>query len=259
MSRQAPPLVHLDEIEVRYGGVVAVDRVSFELEAGVIYGLIGPNGSGKSTLLASMSGARRADAGSFHFGGRECNRLPSWKLAGLGLARTFQGTRLIPGMTVWDNVRLGLEWGGGRKSRSERREVPESQRVDRALKLCNLSEVGGADAFALPYGTQRLVEIARAVVAQPKLLLLDEPAAGMHAAEKAEIEDVQRALVEEGVTQLLVEHDLRMIGRVCSWVFVLNSGTLIAQGPPDAVANDPIVQDAYLGKRRKSDAASASL
>lgn len=246
MSLASAPLLQLDNVVVRYGGVAAVDGVSFELEPGSIYGLVGPNGSGKSTLLAAVAGTRSANEGSIRLDGQETRRRRPWELAAAGVARTFQGTRLVDGMSVLDNVLLGCEWG--RKDRTVRRSSARA-RATEAMEICDLLDVSGARPSSLSYGRQRLVEIARAIAAGPRLLLLDEPVAGMNGEERNEVERVQTDLQARGVTQLLVEHNMHMVARLCSEVFVLNSGKLIAHGTAEEIAEDPVVKDAYLGRR----------
>jgi len=236
-------ILELRSVAVRYGGVAAVDGVSFGVPRGSICGLVGPNGSGKSSLLAAISGGRPADAGQVLIDGVDARRRRPWQHAHAGLARTFQGTRLVRGLTVRENVLLGAEWG----PRSHRKQA--AQRTDAALAACRIAHLADADPLALPYGTQRLVEIARAVSSGPELLLLDEPTAGMSPAERQEIEEVMIALRAEGVSQLLVEHHMGMIARLCSTVFVLSTGRLIASGTPAAISNDPLVREAYLGRR----------
>lgn len=239
----AEVLLSIHKLVVRYGGVVAVDGVSFDLEEASIGGLIGPNGSGKSTLLAALSGARVANEGEIQFAGFSTRKMASWRLARIGLGRTFQGTRLIRGLTVRDNIQLGVEWSGSLR----RKEV--AARVSDAIEETGLDAVADDDPHDLPYGTQRLVELARAMVASPKLLLLDEPAAGMNPGERHDVEVVMRRLQERGVTQLLVEHDMDMIGRLCDRVHVLDTGQLIAEGTPEEVSKDPQVLEAYLGRK----------
>jgi ABC-type branched-subunit amino acid transport system ATPase component len=246
-------VLDLQDVVVRYGGVVAVDHVSFSLTAGAIHGLVGPNGSGKSTLLAAISGVRRADEGSIRLGDAEIRTWTPWRLARQGLARTFQGARVVPELTVRENVMLGYDWSRARRAR----RGSSAGAVDEALEICGIAALQKHIASELSYGTQRLVEIARAVVAGPSILLLDEPTAGMNEFERAEIENVQRVLQTRGVTQVLVEHNMGMVVRLCSHIFVLNSGKLIASGAPEAIVNDPAVQQAYLGKARENDPVAA--
>jgi branched-chain amino acid transport system ATP-binding protein len=246
MKSPSAPLLELNDVVVRYGGVAAVDGVSFELEPGSIYGLVGPNGSGKSTLLAAVAGTRAADDGSIRLDGEETRRRRPWQLAAAGVARTFQGTRLVDGMSVRDNVLLGCEWG--LKGRAQSRGSARS-RAEEAMDICDLLDVSNAQPSSLSYGRQRLVEIARAIAAGARLLLLDEPVAGMNREERNEVERVQMDLRARGVTQLLVEHNMHMVARLCREVFVLNSGKLIARGTAAEIADDPVVRDAYLGRR----------
>lgn len=238
-----PSALQVREVTVRYGGVAAVADVSLALARGTISGLIGPNGSGKTTLLSAISGGRRPDIGSIILDDVDVTRWRPWRLARAGMARTFQGTRLVRGLTVVENVLLGAEWrAGGRRATS-------AEWANEAMELCGISDLRGRDPFSMSYGTRRLVEIARAVATGPSLLLLDEPTAGMNDTERAEIENVQVVLRDRGVTQLLVEHHMGMVSRLCSDVFVLNTGTLIAHGSPDEVSSDPVVREAYLGTK----------
>jgi branched-chain amino acid transport system ATP-binding protein len=253
-----PPLLELTDVFVRYGGVVAVDQVTLALAPGHIYGLVGPNGSGKSTLLAAISGTRVADAGSIRFGGVETRTWSSWRLARSGMTRTFQGARVVPEMTVRDNVALGFDWSLGRRAAGIRRGRDATARaVADAMEICGIRHLEKQVASDLSYGTQRLVEIARAVVAGPRLLLLDEPTAGMNEVERADIENVQHVLRAQGVTQVLVEHNMDMVVRMSSRIFVLNSGALIAAGLPSEIVADPAVQEAYLGRPREHETVAA--
>lgn len=251
-------LLEVHEVEVHFGGVRAVDGVSFKLEAGSLYGLVGPNGSGKSTLLGALSRMTNTTGGRVMFEGRDYTEGPLPEVARMGISRTFQAVRLLPERTVLENVMLGgdarvfgrslmaswlLPWRTRRQERQCRDEATAAiERLD--LKGLERRAVG-----FLPYGTQRRVEIARALCARPKLLLLDEPTAGMTRAERDEVGVVMRGLLGEGLTQVLVEHDMQMITDVCDYVYCMNFGKLIAEGAPEMVVTDPAVQEAYLGKR----------
>ena len=238
------PVLELSKVCVLYGAVAAVSDVSFSLAPGRIAGLIGPNGSGKSSLLAALSGTRSANSGSIRLHGAECRTWRPWKMAASGVARTFQGTRLVPGLNVRENVLLGAEWGPRRS-----RGAAASTAVDEAMELCGITAISRDDPMSKSYGVQRLVELARAIAGGPNLLLLDEPTAGMDDDERSEIEEVLKTVRARGVTQLLVEHHMGMVARRCDEVFVLNAGRLIARGSADEVAKDPQVQEAYLGRR----------
>ncbi len=253
-------ILEIEDVVVRYGGVVAVNEVSFSLTNGAIHGLVGPNGSGKSTLLAAISGVRRADDGSIRLDGTETRRWPPWRLARAGLARTFQGARVVPELSVLENVTLGYDWSRARRSVGFRRgRAASGDAVAEALETCSISHLRKKVASDLSYGTQRLVEIARAIVSGPRLLLLDEPTAGMNERERSEIESVQHVLRERGVTQILVEHNMDMVVRLCSHIYVLNSGQLIASGSPAEIVVNPTVQEAYLGKKKSHESAAAHI
>jgi branched-chain amino acid transport system ATP-binding protein len=251
-------LLAIDDVSVHFGGTKAVDQVSLALEPGTLYGIIGPNGSGKSTLLGALSRLTRLTAGSMHFDGTDYTRLSPQATARLGIRRTFQTVRLMPLMTVLDNVALGADAGLFGQSilrswlalRTTRRLDRESRSIAQAaLERVGIGHLGGMFPGSLSYGTQRKVEIARALAANPTLLLLDEPTAGMTRRERDEIGDLLVELRDGGLTQILVEHDVPLITRVCGHLFVLNTGQLIAAGDPRTVVLEPAVQEAYLGRK----------
>lgn len=242
-------------VAVHFGGIRAVDGVTFELGGSRIFGILGPNGSGKSTLLAAMTGLVRLTAGEFVFDGeRYHGRSAAW-IARSGVARTFQTARLVPGLTVLENVQLASDQhkvSGGehlRRSLGIREGTQASEKVQSALERTSLVGLERMRPGELSYGTQRRVEIARAIAAQPKILLLDEPTAGMNKTERLEISELLKNLRGEGLTQLLVEHDVEMMVNTCDFLLAMNSGKIIAQGAPRDVVHNPQVREAYLGKR----------
>jgi branched-chain amino acid transport system ATP-binding protein len=246
----------VDAVTVRFVGVTALDHVSFRVDATSIHAVIGPNGAGKSTLFNVVSGAYRPASGSVTFRGTDLTRLLPYRIAGLGVARTFQNIALLPHETVEENLMLGrhhLSRAGFvtaalRMPRARREETRHRARAREIAAFVGLTRVLGAPAGRLPYGDQKRVEIARALCVEPDLLLLDEPAAGMNAAETALMAHLIRDIRDDlQVPILLVEHDMGLVMGIADQVTVLDFGRLIADGTPDEVQRDPAVQRAYLG------------
>ena len=247
------PLLEVRAAERRFGGLLAVNRLSFDLEAGEILGLIGPNGAGKSTMFNLLTGAIGLSSGSIVFDGREISAQRQFRIARAGVARTFQHVKLRPRMSVLDNVLLGaygrlssgLFAGAFRLDRAE--EASARWEALRQLERVGLAPRAFDPAGSLPLGSQRVVEIARALVADPILLVLDEPAAGLRRQEKLALAELLRALREEGLTILLVEHDMDFVMNLVDRVVVMDFGVKLCEGPPATVRDDVRVQEAYLG------------
>jgi branched-chain amino acid transport system ATP-binding protein len=244
-------ILELDGVTVTYGGLHAVHEVSLGLEEGALHALVGPNGSGKTTLINSISRLTHLSAGRITFDGTDVSGFRPHQVYRRGLARTFQGIRLVEDLTVRENVALGVE-GRTPQARWFRRASGDAlAAADAALERLDIAGVAGERPGDLPYGVQRRVEIARALAGEPKVLLLDEPVAGMGAGERAEIGDVLRRLRSDGVTLLLVEHDLAFVLGLADHLFVLNFGTLLASGNPRETAALPDVRTAFLGPEER--------
>jgi len=253
--------IDVQDVAVHFGGVRAVDGVTITVDPGIIYGLVGPNGSGKSTLLGAISRLTPITSGALLLDGLDYSTWSPQRLARSGLGRTFQTVRLIPTMSVLDNIRLGADVrisGVGitnpwfRPLWSRRKELLITEIADSTVELMELQDIVDRRPHELSYGSQRRVEIARALALDPSVLLLDEPTAGMTADERDSISDVVRRLRREGITQVLVDHDVDMIVGLADRLGVMNEGKLIAEGDPATVVRDSVVQEAYLGRRHRA-------
>jgi branched-chain amino acid transport system ATP-binding protein len=247
----------LDQATIRFGGLVAVNEVSFTIEEGDLFGLIGPNGAGKTTCFNLITGVYKPTSGAIRFKGRSIAGMPPFKIADMGICRTFQNIRLFKSLSVLENVVVGGFLRHHSAFGSALAYLPsaikETNRFkDQAmelLKVVDLEDVANNRSEDLPYGKQRRLEIARAMATQPELLLLDEPAAGMNPQEKGDLmETVRRIRDEHGKTVLLIEHDMRFVMGLCEKIVVLDHGEEIAYGPPSEIRNDPKVIAAYLGE-----------
>lgn len=249
------PLLETDRLKKTFGGLAAVDEVDLRIWAGEILGMIGPNGSGKSTVINLISGLYKPTSGEIYFKGQRITGLPSHRIAGLGIARTFQLLRLFQGLSVHDNILTGTHPLGSHgllgavagpvATREEERRMRD--RTREMLEFFGISDRSSVPASHVPPGEGRLLEGARALAADPDLILLDEPAAGLNRTETIQLEQRLRALRDEGKALLLVDHDMRLVMRLASRVVVLNEGKVLAQGTPGEVQVNPDVLRVYLG------------
>lgn len=241
--RESSALLEIQDVTVRFGGQEAMSSITLAAQAGSITGLIGPNGAGKTTTFNVITGLMRPTSGQILFDGREVTKLPTYKRARLGMARTFQRLELFSQLTVRENIAVAAslhgQWGS--------RILSDDRLIRSLLDRVGLADIADVRADTLSTGQGRLVEIARALAIQPRLLLLDEPASGQDAHETARFAELLHALADDGVAILLVEHDVDLVMQVCQKIFVLDFGRLIAAGTPDEIRADPQVRAAYLG------------
>ena len=256
-------LLEVNNLSVFFGGIKAVQNVSFQVEKGEFIGLIGPNGAGKTTVFNAVTGVAKPTEGEILFDGKRIGGMRPDKIAHLGIARTFQNIRIYPKLTAWENVLIGIASVPKYDTISAMLRLPHVVKRDREarqecemyLNQIGLSEYKDVQAGSLPYGIQRKLEIARALATKPKLLFLDEPAAGMNTKESAELVDFLKQIHQmTGITIILIEHHMDVVMNVCSKINVLNLGELLFTGTPQEVQTNPEVIRAYIGERRKSHA-----
>ncbi len=258
----------VNNLSLSFGGLNALDGVSFEVEKGAIYSIIGPNGAGKTTIFNCINGIYRPDSGSITFKGKDLLKLRPDQIAKAGIARTFQNIELFSHMSTMDNLLLGRHcrmktgvWSGAtffrRRSKAAREEIENREKVEQIIDFLELQSARDQLVINLPFGTQKLVELGRALALEPELLLLDEPSGGMNLEEKGDlvfwIKDIQEDL---GITILLVEHDMTMVMDISDRILVLNHGEVIAEGPPREIQKHPDVIKAYLGEEEAAGGAS---
>lgn len=248
-------MLEVQDLTIRFGGLVAVNAVNFQIPTGSVFGLIGPNGAGKTTMFNMISGVYKPTSGKVIFDGKEIQGKPAYQVSALGIARTYQNINLFKKMTVLENVMVGCHTRTKSglvtsilHTKAQRKE--EKQVVEKCLDILGFMELrdkAELSASSLSYGEQRRLEISRALASDPKLLLLDEPAAGMNGAEKEDLQRTIRKIADRGITVLLVEHDMKLVMNVTNQICVISFGKRIGYGTPEEIQENPDVIEAYLG------------
>jgi len=254
------PILKASNVVRSFGGLTAVDVDHLEIQRGVITALIGPNGAGKTTLFNLLTGFDRPDSGDWSFNGQSLNRTPAYKVARMGMVRTFQLTKVLSKLTVIENMRVGATAQRGESLLAamiaplwRSQENDNTERADRLLARFLLDKKREDFAGSLSGGQRKLLEMARSLMTEPELVMLDEPMAGVNPALKQSLLGHVKSLREEGRTVLFVEHDMDMVRDISDWVVVMAQGKIVAEGPPDAVMADPAVIDAYLGAHHDTE------
>ncbi len=248
----------IEKLRKTFGGLVAVDDVDIHVREGTIHAIIGPNGAGKTTLFNAITNVKPADSGEILLNGEAIQGLPTHVIISKGIARTFQNIRLFPYMTVLENVKVGthiltksLVWGAMTRNRRFKQEEQQVKELGlNLLEKVNLLQEKDQFARNLPYGKQRKLEIVRALASQPQILLLDEPAAGMNNRETADLDDFIQELKSDGLTLIVIEHDMKLVMSIADVISVIDYGVKIAEGTAHEIQNNEQVIDAYLGKSR---------
>jgi branched-chain amino acid transport system ATP-binding protein len=248
-------LLEVEGLDVRYGGVHAVSDVSLRVQEGTVVGLIGPNGAGKTSMIDALTGYHRPSGGAVRFAGEDITALAPYVRARRGLARTFQSIELFDDLTVEENLLAASDDIGVVRALVELLVAGKTGRggTDWALSVCGLDDVAKRSPKDLPHGRRKLVGVARALARRPRLVLMDEPAAGLDTSETEVLGTHLRSLPEQGVTVLLIDHDMGLVLNVCDYVFVLDFGRLIAEGTPAEIRANSAVISAYLGGQTESD------
>ncbi|MCD2118858.1 MULTISPECIES: ABC transporter ATP-binding protein [Rhodococcus] len=242
------PILETRGITVRFGGHVAVKDVSLGIEPGTVTGPIGPNGAGKTTLFNPITGLQRPTVGKVFLDGRDITSLPPYKRSRMGMARTFQRLELFVSLSVRDNLRVA----GDIHNANGRNKIDLDEEVDRLLELTGLADIASTDVSDVPTGLARVVEVARALMTSPRVLLLDEPASGQTEQETEAFAALLRDLADSGLAICLVEHDIPLVMKICSRIHVLDYGAVLASGVPDEIKNDPAVINAYIGTEEEA-------
>ena len=256
-ARKPDPILTADNIRREFGGIVAVDVDHFEVQKGSITALIGPNGAGKTTFFNLLTGFDQPNSGQWNFNGKEMNGVASHRTAALGMVRTFQLTKSLTKLSVIENMRLGATdqkgekwWNGLFAAVWKGQEAEITQRADELLSRFKMDHMRDEYAGSLSGGQRKLLEMARALMTNPTLVMLDEPMAGVNPALKQSLNQHIRGLRDDGMTVLFVEHDMDMVHDISDWVIVMAEGRIIAEGTPDDISSNPAVIDAYLGTRQ---------